>query len=240
MELRTSYRVYCDESCHLEKDGASVMLLGAAWCPAADVERISAQIRSIKEEHRARGEIKWTRVSPSRLGFYSSLVDYFFSEPALSFRALVVTRKDLLDHSYYNKGSHDSFYYKMYFYLLRNIIRPGDSYEIFLDIKDTRSQESVLKLEEILSSNFHDFERRQVRRIQQVRSIESEILQLADFLLGAIAYKSRHLDTSTAKLAIVDRVGQLSGLDLVSTTPPWDDKFNLFFFTPQTRRPRNE
>ena len=25
--------IYCDESCHLEQDGQSLMVLGAAWCP---------------------------------------------------------------------------------------------------------------------------------------------------------------------------------------------------------------
>jgi len=28
-----TYNVYCDESCHLQNDGLSVMVLGAVWCP---------------------------------------------------------------------------------------------------------------------------------------------------------------------------------------------------------------
>ena len=27
------YNVYCDESCHLEHDRQSIMVLGAVWCP---------------------------------------------------------------------------------------------------------------------------------------------------------------------------------------------------------------
>lgn len=27
------YNVYCDESCHLEHDNSSVMILGAMYCP---------------------------------------------------------------------------------------------------------------------------------------------------------------------------------------------------------------
>ncbi|MCI0773333.1 MAG: DUF3800 domain-containing protein [Chloroflexi bacterium] len=230
----TAISVFCDESCHLEKDQQSIMLLGAVWCPAAETARISTAIRSIKEEHHARGELKWTKVSSSRLAFFSAMVDLFFSEPVLNFRSLIVTNKELLNHSYYNKDSHDSFYFKMYFYLLRHIVRPGDSYRIYLDIKDTRSQESVNQLWEILANNFLDFERQYIQSIQQIRSTESEILQLADFLLGAVAYKNRGLKSSEAKLAIVGEVENSSGLDLTSTTPPWDDKFNLFFFTPRS------
>lgn len=230
----TAISVYCDESCHLEKDQQSIMLLGAVWCPAAETARISMAIRSIKEEYHARGELKWTKVSSSRLAFFSAMVDLFFSEPVLNFRSLIVTNKDLLNHSYYNKDSHDSFYFKMYFYLLRNIVRPGDSYRIYLDIKDTRSQKSVNQLWEILANNFLDFERQYIQSIQQIRSAESEILQLADFLLGAVAYKNRGLKSSEAKLAIVGELENSSGLDLISTTPPWDDKFNLFFFTPRS------
>jgi len=120
--MGTIYNIYCDESCHLEHDGFPIMLLGAVWCPLDKAKSISKEIRKIKAAHNAKGELKWTKVSNSRLKFYQNLLDYFFGEDGLNFRCLVVIGKDRLNHSYFNQGSHDSFYYKMYYQLLLNIV----------------------------------------------------------------------------------------------------------------------
>ena len=45
-----------------------------------------------------------------------------------------------------------------------------------------------------------------VERIQQVRSHESELLQVTDLLIGAVTYATCGLDTSLAKVAIVERL----------------------------------
>jgi len=225
--------IYCDESCHLEHDHQPVMLFGAVWCPQVEVRRHIEALRELKERHHARGELKWTKVSKSRESFFIDAVDLFFSSANLNFRCLIVEDKAKLDHGYYNQGSHDSFYYKMYFYLLRHIISETDQYDIYLDIKDTRSQIKIDHLKDVLSNNLRDFDRRVIRRIQHVRSKETELLQMADFLMGAIAYKNRALSGNQTKLKLIDRICQLSGRSLQTSTPPWEEKFNLFVFSPR-------
>lgn len=187
------FNVYCDESCHLEHDRQPVMLFGAVWCPQEEIGRNTLAIRKLKEIHRSRGELKWSKVSASRESFFLAMIDLFFSTPGLNFRCLIVNDKEKLDHAYYNRGSHNSFYYKMYYYLLRNIISDMNQYDIYLDIKDTRSQMKIDFLREVLCNSFNDFDQRVIRKIQHVRSREVELLQLADFLMGAIAYKNRNL-----------------------------------------------
>jgi len=78
-----TYNLYCDESCHMENDEQKIILLGGVWCPKRETRTISDKIRSIKVCHNARGELKWTKVSPSKQNFYLELVDYFFSTPTL-------------------------------------------------------------------------------------------------------------------------------------------------------------
>ena len=46
-----TYNIYCDESCHLEKDHIPVMVIGAVWCPAESSRELSKAIRYIKEKH---------------------------------------------------------------------------------------------------------------------------------------------------------------------------------------------
>ena len=60
------FNVYCDESCHLEHDHQTIMVLGAIWCPLEKTREIARSIRHIKDRHGLGRvfEIKWTKVSP--------------------------------------------------------------------------------------------------------------------------------------------------------------------------------
>jgi hypothetical protein len=226
------FNVYCDESCHLEKDRQSVMLLGAIWCPKSYVRKISAEIRELKSKHNARGELKWVKVSKARQRFYLELVDYFFLTPQLHFRCLVVDDKSKLNHDYFNLGSHDTFYYKMYYSMLKTILSPENSYHIYIDIKDTLSQNKVNKLREVLCNNVYDFTKQMIANIQHIRSHESELLQLADLLIGAVSYKNRKLNENPAKVIIVNSIEKNIDQSLCLSTSLFKDKFNLFIFTP--------
>jgi len=231
------YNIYCDESCHLEHDDQPIMLFGAIWCPSAGVKNNLSALRQIKEKNHARGELKWTKISPSRESFFLEIIVYFFRTAGLNYRCLIVDGKKHLDHSYFNQGDHDSFYYKMYFYLLRNILSPDNKYSIYLDIKDTRSQMKIDRLRDILCSSFGDFQREMIKRIQHVRSKEVELLQVADLLTGAISYSNRRLKSSSSKATVVRTIQRYSGLTLQNSTPPWEEKFNLFHFSPRLRKP---
>ncbi|MGQ3685225.1 MAG: DUF3800 domain-containing protein [Candidatus Loosdrechtia sp.] len=226
------YNIYCDESCHLEHDKQPIMVVGGMWCPKKDVKKISEQIREIKNRQKARGEIKWVRVSKSRHELFLEFVEYFFKTPSLNFRCLVVDEKSKLNHDYFNQGSHESFYYKMYFYMLRNILKPEHRYNIYLDIKDTRSAQKLANLKDILCNNVYDFTQQMIGNIQNIHSHESEILQLADLFIGAISYYNRNLSANVTKKNVVESIMNHTGQDLSRTSPPWVDKFNLFIFTP--------
>jgi hypothetical protein len=225
--------LYCDESCHLEHDHQPVMLVGAIWCPLNEVERLSKEMRDMKMRHKAAGELKWSKVSMARLGFYLELVDWFLAEVPLHFRGLVVLHKERLDHSLFNDGSHDDFYYKMYFSLLTKILSPDQRYNIYLDVKDTRSRLKLRKLGEVLCNDKYDFTSQMIGHLQNIRSHESYLLQICDFLLGAVSYRHRMLGGNPAKVAVIQHLEKRLGCDLLHSTPLRKEKFNLFLFTPR-------
>jgi len=227
--MNTTYNVYCDESCHLENDRQKAMVLGALWCPVEKAREIADNIRGIKEQHglAKNFEIKWTKVSPAKVDFYQALVNYFFEENDLHFRALIVPDKSQLDHTRFGHD-HDTWYFKMYFDMLKLILNPHDRYRIYLDIKDTRSAVKTAKLHDVLSNNMYDFHREIIERVQTVRSHEVEQIQLADLLIGAISYVNRGLSESTAKLALIEKMQERSGYKLTQTTLLREDKVNLF------------
>ena len=112
--------------------------------------------------------------------------------------------------------------------LLKILLSPQARYRIYLDIKDTRGGRKVEKLHDVLSNNLYDFRREIIERVQIVRSHEVEILQLADLLIGAVSYVNRALQSSTAKLALIERMRERSGYDLTRTTLFREEKVNLF------------
>jgi len=225
------YNIYCDESCHLEHDNINTMALGAIWCTKEKKLEISNRIREIKEEYglSRNFEIKWNKVSPAKKDFYLRLVDYFFDDDDIHFRALIVPDKSGLNHALFGQ-THDDFYYKMYFDLLKVIFVPQNCYNIYIDIKDTRSQQKVEKLTNVLRNNHYDFDKKIIRRVQQIKSHEVELLPLADLLIGAITYKCRSLTTNSAKLAIIQRIQDRSKYSLSYSTLYREDKLNLFFW----------
>jgi hypothetical protein len=227
------YNIYCDESCHLENDHQKIMAFGAVWCPTTERQRIVAGIHALKEKHHANGELKWTKVSPSRNDFFLELVRFFFSEPHLHFRGLVVLDKSRLDHSQFNEGSHDTFYYKMYFSLLNKILSPDSQYNLYFDIKDTRSRIKLRKLKEVLCFDKYDFTSQMVNHIQNIHSHESDILQLTDFLLGSLSHFHRRVPGNTTKNTIVDEIKRLARNPALISTPLCENKFNLFLFMPR-------
>jgi transcription termination factor NusB len=225
------YNIYCDESCHLEHDRQKAMVLGAIWCPRERVRALSESMRAIKQRHGLQHgfEIKWTKVSPAKVDFYREVIEFFFNEPDLHFRALVVPDKTELDHERRNQ-THDQWYYKMYFDMLKVIIEPTSNFHVYLDIKDTKSGEKTRQLHDVLSNNNYDFNKNIVKHVQTVHSHEIELLQLADLIIGVVSYANRNLSTSPAKNDLVEITRRKSGYSLSRSTLFRESKFNLFIW----------
>lgn len=224
-----TFNIYCDESCHLENDHQKVMVLGAIWCPAEQAANLAAASRALKKQFglAADFELKWGKVSKGRVDYYTAVLDWFWQTSDCHFRALIVPDKSKLDHDSHGQ-THDEWYYKMYFDLLKVVIDPKQQYNIYLDIKDTRGGRKVEKLQDVLCNAQYDFSRTIIHRIQQVRSHEVELVQLADFLIGIVSYANRGLTDNPAKLSLVQRLRAHSRYSLTHTTLLKENKLNLF------------
>lgn len=205
------------------------MVLGAVWCQLEKTREISVHMRELKKSHgfSTTFEIKWVKVSRGQQAFYLDLLDYFFDNDDLHFRALIVPDKSKLRHELYGQD-HDTWYYKMYFDMLKVILDPDARYRIYVDIKDTRSATKINRLHDVLCNNIYDFQRQIIERVQTVRSHEVELLQLTDLLVGIISYVNRGLSSNAAKVALVERMRVRSGYDLTRTNLLRESKVNLF------------
>ena len=239
---RTS-NYYCDESCHLLNDGFSIMVLGATGCRVVNKNKIYNEIREIKKKHGMDPyfEIKWNKVSPAKVDLYLDLIDYFFCNNNIHFRAVLIKNKLKLNHSLFNHNDHNEWYYKMYYQLLSRIImwNPNVERNFYLDIKDTQGGYRISKLNEFLKIKFSRYSPSPIKSISQIRSNNSELLQLTDLLIGAISYYHRYSlnNMSSAKKEIILKIINDYYINLNSGTRPNESSFNLFIWTPSEVTP---
>ena len=114
--------------------------------------------------------------------------------------------------------------------MLKVILNPEKGHHIYIDIKDTKSREKVHKLEQVLRTDKYDYEKEIIKKVQQIRSHEAELLQLADLLTGAVSYVNRGLSGSKAKNLLIEHIRHRSKYSLTKSTLIKEQKMNIFIW----------
>lgn len=223
------YKIFCDESNHLLTDTSNLMVNGAISIEKERLKEASNHIKALRHKHQYHNEIKWTKLIYKQMPFYKELIDYFFSSGFMEFKATLVVNKSNANHERYGRN-HDEFYYVVYYYTLRDLIKKEGNYKIYFDYKDTLGGERVVELEKRLSHSCNG-----KMSFTIIHSYESQLIQLVDLFIGAIGYMNREdLDKkSKVKCEIMDyldskirvqgyKIGDIKG------TKPWAEKFNIF------------
>lgn len=221
------YNIYCDESSHLAHSENKIMTMGMISCPKEYCKAVGIDLRMLKSKHSLNTayELKWTKVSWGKIDYFKEVIDYFFDEDHLSCRVIVADKSEL-DYQKYCI-SHDDWYYRMYYLLLGKTLIETNQYNIYIDIKDTCSNQKIERLRKILSRSYYDFVGSMILKIQQVRSHESELLQMIDLIIGAVAYKNNELAGSEAKLELCRYLAERAGKSLTRSTARYEEKFNI-------------
>ncbi|CAM1351007.1 DUF3800 domain-containing protein [Tenacibaculum insulae] len=231
--MSKTYSLYIDESCHLENDDSAIMCIGYTKIKHKHYQELKDKIQHLKRVHKSPTEIKWNKLSYSRINLYKALIDFFFDNK-MEFRCVLVKNKKNLNHQKFNEGDHNTFYNKVVFLLLNNrYTNPlGFNYRVLLDIKDTRGKQRLNELEYYFNKKNKGDE--SFGYFQHIHSSENEFLQLTDLFIGAITYKTRKEhekeNASKVKREIVSYLEEKSGYSLDDGTIPWEPKFNIFDF----------
>lgn len=225
--MSKTFNIYCDESTHLIHDGHPYMLLGYISIAYPQIRIAKQEIKAIKSRHNYNEEFKWTNIHDATYKVYAELIDWFFMND-LEFRAVVVDKSQIDETR--PEYTFNDFYFRMYFQLLHTKVDFQNTYNVYMDIKDTCSSEKLETLKKIMSYNSS------IGRFQFIRSHESVFIQLADVLIGAINYNLRieKGDVSgkvLAKRKIIEKIKKHSNISLNTTTPLSRRKFNLFFIS---------
>lgn len=225
--MSKTFNIYCDESTHLIHDGHPFMLLGYTSIAYPQLRMAKNEIKAIKSKYNYTEELKWTNIHDATYKVYADLIDWFFMND-LEFRAVIVD-KSQIDESRPEYTFND-FYFRMYFQLLHTKVDFQNTYNVYMDIKDTCSSDKLETLKKIMSLNSS------IGKFQFIRSHESVFIQLADVLMGAINYNLRTEKGDVAghvvaKRMIIDKIKKHSNISLNTTTSLSRKKFNLFFIS---------
>lgn len=224
------YNVYCDESCHLISNDSKYMLIGAVYCPKFKVKKVNEYIEHLKENYNLSDkiELKWNKIDKKTEKLYLDIINYFFNNDDLKFRVIVID-KTKLNHEKYNQTENE-FYHKAYYEMLKYIITPGNSYNIYPDIKDTNSYYYHQVMLDYLRIKMSDTNKKTIRKVQPIRSYEAPILQINDILIGALSYYYRNLSENNVKLNIISEINKLYQNNFDASSHYSNTKFNIFIW----------
>jgi hypothetical protein len=86
----TEVSVYCDESRHEGQSSQKYMVIGGLWLLREKRYELLDRLRALQQRYRITGELKWRKLSNSRLGGYAALVDFLAGRNDVHFRCIVV------------------------------------------------------------------------------------------------------------------------------------------------------
>ena len=221
--------VFVDES---SQNGHPYMVLGAVIVPGDAVAKCEQSITSILTEERMFGEIKWTKVSRSKLGVYRRLAAEHFrlvTTEGVEFIALIVATQGL-DHAAYNQGDAEIGFNKFLFEILWHGagLRYGANEKIVVHLDSRTANHDLTELTVCLNRKatraFGGPVRAPFARVAFRDSKNSRIMQLADLLTGAIAWhKNDHdatLNPSAARLELANEIARLAGRKRLGANTP--------------------
>ncbi|MEW6717259.1 MAG: DUF3800 domain-containing protein [Chloroflexota bacterium] len=227
------YNLYCDES---SISSARYMLIGGLWVPWETEATLKAMLSAVRATRKLRAEMKWTKVSHKMLPAYRDFVDMFFSEDTLSFKCIVLDTH-VLDHQTYHRGDKELGFYKFYFQVVSRNLLAGNLYWLYTDERKNRKPYRL----EVLKLTVNRWWNKQagvqpLRAVEPRRSHDEDILQLADILLGAIAYAWNGRRNSPAKLALIEHIAHRLGWPTLRlATRPTAPKVNIWKWEPVVR-----
>lgn len=221
--------IYCDES-RYSNPTDRFLVIGAVKCPRDRKRALVGELNDLKREYGVGGEFGWKTVSKSRGAFYEAVVDWFLKADDLRFRCVVANKDNL-----WSRDAEDGFYV-VYHQLFNHWLVNCNSYHVYLDEKRNSKRWQVNKLKS--KTEAHMPNGCKLVCVEEVRSRECALVQLADFLIGCLGYSwnghtdpAKYPDCSKFKCELCAYLAKgLNRPTLRFSTWASETKFNVFRF----------
>ena len=218
--------IYCDESRHEGQSSQQFMVIGGLWLPRDHRHELLDRLRALQQEFHITGELKWGKLSQSRLAGYSALVDFLASRNDVHFRCIVVD-KTRVEHDKYFQNDRQFGFWVFYWHCLKQWMGNGNTYYISIDFKPESLHSGPRRLRQVLE--IECIRRCWLKSLECVDSRENVFCQLADVLIGAVGYEQNGLAGSPVKRALAAHIARsYSRRDLKGNDLPSVQRFNIF------------
>jgi hypothetical protein len=204
------------------------MAIGSLWVPRSSKVGITKALRDLFRREGLHAEVKWSKVSASRLAAYQRIVDFFFEQGDLRFRVIVVDHASF-DPKNFHGGDRELGFYKFYYEMLVKWLEPGNEYLILLDFKQNQSADRYRDLRAVLTRKLKG--EAKILDLTVIDSGETPLAQLCDVLTGAIASAwCGDLKSGSAKAQLCSHIARHRGLPAlkIASASPAISKFNVF------------
>ncbi len=197
----------------------------------AETALLSDCVRLREKHHWGSGEFKWEKVSKKKLHVYKEFVDIFFAHRTAEFRCLAVDQQKI-NYKVYHHGDKETAFYEFYFQAISRNLNLEHEYIVYTDNRTNRQPERLVDMKAKI--NYHWLTKGAkdniVRSIEARESKESNQVQLADVLLGAVGYDLEERAESPAKVELVKHIAERIGCERLCDHRGRETSFNIWRF----------
>jgi hypothetical protein len=232
--------VYCDES---QTSGVRYTVYGGIVIPAKSVVPFEEAVQEWRRKNHYSHEIKWKKCgAESYYKKHVALVDFVFEHierSHIDFKAVVFDSKDR-QYTGYRLDKEKGFYTLYYHFLRKKFVPYGATDDhalyVYLDRRSTKYKlgtlynvlNSYVKRDKGLKGNI-------VKIVHPLDSKKSNLIQLADLLMGAIGFQCNDLDkvpgAAQPKVKLAKYIATKAGVtSLAEQTSPYRSDFNIWRF----------
>jgi hypothetical protein len=218
--------VYCDESRHEGQRAQHYMVIGGLWLLREKRDEILAAFRTVRAQHRVTSELKWGKVSQTKLAAYQAVVDFIAAQPDVHFRCIVVD-KTKVDHDKCFQNDRQLGFWVFYWHCLKQWMGNGNTYFVSLDFKPESLRSGPRRLRQALENEC--IKRCWLKSLECVDSRHNPFCQVADVFIGAVGYEQNALAGSPAKRSLAAHIARTYGRrDLKGNDMPSIQRFNVW------------
>ena len=179
--LVQDYDLYADESFLC---GPVAFAFGALICTPRRAEILGALLAQLRATTGYSSEVKWSKTSRETFPIHRAFVDAFFDDRFARCSILQAVK----GHAWHKWANTDEerFFKSYYVFLMRNA-GPFSRYRVFLDTKPLQKPYRWTTLHYLVNRSRRynwDLRRRNIRFLDPIDSHSSDLLQVADLLLG--------------------------------------------------------
>lgn len=226
---------FFDETGLLHNDVDKFFILGMVKCLRP--HQLASFVQRLRDKNHFYDEIKWKKVNAKNFFIMKHLINAFFTTKNTSFYCIVL-HKDNMDFEKYFNNDFFKAYQSFTTLLLKKSIHEDEMVSVIADHYSTPDKD---EFETKVRNYVNDHSQKMcVHSVVRIHSKGSDIVQVADLLMGAVNYEFK-LKNNLIDNPSKAKVELLAYLKLVLTVDDLTrymkgEKFNIMTFDPSKKR----